>query len=207
MLSRQLVEPPFEGLAKEEIFLVQRQNMVVLYGVKNPVGQGNFDILHPPVARFSYDFRRLNKAEDPEILLAALADVRFNLRALQPPECIFEQLVTLTRSLPVRRHEQIMRFESERPANRSTFVERGHALANAVNQHIAVMHRGQPEPGGRHFNEVLAILIPSGLHVWLCREGENRVFHRGHVALGDGIHDVTHEQVFLRMTVRQQRGA
>ena len=101
MLSRQLVEPPFERLTQEEIFLVQRQNVVVLYGVENPVGQGNLDILHPPVARLSYDFRRLNEAEDPEILLAALTDVRFDLRPLQPPERILEQLVALTRRLPV----------------------------------------------------------------------------------------------------------
>src|SRR6056297_2925772 len=114
MLSRQLVEPPFEGLAKEEIFLVQRQNMVVLYGVENPVRQGNLDILHPPVARFPDDFRRLDEAEDPEILLAALADVRLNLRPLQPPERVLEQLIALTRSLSVRGHEQIMRLEPQR---------------------------------------------------------------------------------------------
>lgn len=39
------------------------------------------------------------------------------------------------------------------------------------------------------------------------REGKHWMFHRSHVALRHRVHNVANEQIFLRMPVRQERGA
>ena len=92
-------------------------------------------------------------------------------------------------------------------AHLSAFIERADALANAVDQNVPIMDGGEPLAGRGDLNPAFTALIAARAHVRFGRKGEYRVFHRRHISLWHSIHDVTDEQIALRMPVRQERRA
>jgi hypothetical protein len=80
----------------------------------------------------------------------------------------------------------------------SPLLQRRKCLVRYVNCEVAFM-------GWRNLNPALATLITMCAHVRFGWEGEDGVFHQGHIPFGNGIDDITHEKVTLGVSVRQQR--
>ena len=146
MLARNFIKPPLQGLAKEEILPVQREHVLVFDSIEDPFGKLDLDIEHAAVAGFLHDFGRVDQTEYLEVFLAALPQVGFDLRALEPSQGVSQQLIAPTRGLPIGGNEQVMRLKPHLAMDLPPIIERGHALADAVNQALL-----QTLPGGAIF--------------------------------------------------------
>ena len=112
MLACNLIQPPFERLAQFEILAVQCQDVVVLNRIKHPVRQRDFNIKHSAIAGFLHNLGRVDQAEYLEVFLAALAQIGFNLCALQTAQGGLQELIAAPGGLPVRRHQQVIGLEA-----------------------------------------------------------------------------------------------
>ena len=89
----------------------------------------------------------------------------------------------------------------------SAGVHLGDELADAVNQDVLVVDRGQAQGAGddRDFHAVMLVFADS--EVGLGGQREDGMLHRSHVVLGDGVGDVADEEILDRVAIRQERGA
>ena len=55
MLSRQLVNPPFQRLPQPEIVPIDGQNLIGADRVEHPVGELHFNVKHPAIETFADD--------------------------------------------------------------------------------------------------------------------------------------------------------
>ena len=136
-----------------------------------------------------------------------LAQVGLDLGALQAAQRVAQELVAPARGLTVGGNQQIARLEAEAAVDGAPLVQSGDALRDAVDQHVAVVDGREAVSGRRDLDPVVAALVATRLHVRLGREREDRMLHRGHVALGGGVDDVADEEVPLGVAVGQERRA
>ena len=67
--------------------------MVILDGIKHPIRERDLDIEHAPFPRLLHDFGRVDQAEDLEVLLPPLPQVRFDLCPLKAAKCVLQQFI------------------------------------------------------------------------------------------------------------------
>ncbi len=100
-----------------------------------------------------------------------------------------------------------MRLEVQGLAGRLACVHLRDELADAIDQHVLVMDRGQTLDRRRDLNMRGLVLIGQHAPVGPGAKREDRMLHRGHVILGDGVEHVTDEEIRRRVAVGQERGA
>jgi hypothetical protein len=88
-----------------------------------------------------------------------------------------------------------MRLESQDRRDRLAGIYGRHQLANAVNQNIAIMNGRQAIRGGLHLYEHCPMFIAADAVVRFRGQRKDWMFHRRHVRLGRGVHQVTNEEV------------
>ena len=207
VLAGDLIEPPFKRLPKPEILPVERQNLFRSNGIEHPVRKPDFDFLHPTLARLTHDLHAVDQTENVVLFRARRQDVGFNLRPLQPLESRAQLLIAAPVRPPIGGDEQVISLEAHDLAHRLVVVQGRHKLADAVDQHIAVMDGRKSQLAGRHAHEGRAVPILARCHVGLCRNAEKRVLHRRHVPFRRSVEHIAHEKILLRIAIRQERGA
>src|SRR3546814_1184000 len=99
----------------------------------------------------------------------------------------------------------IARREVQGAARPLALVHLPDELGDAVDQNILVVDRRQPFDAGDDFELVAVMLVAEHAPIGLGRERENRMLHRGHVILGDGVENIANEQIGIGIANRQQR--
>src|SRR6056297_178509 len=204
MFARQLVDAALQRFAQAEIFARQRQHLLRADRVEDPVAELDLDLLHAPVAGFAHDPGAFDQAEGLEDLLAPGGDVGRDARARQPLHRRLQEVVAAPGGHAVGRLEQIGGVKADHLLRFLALVHALDEAGDAVDQHVAVMHRGQPVDRWFDVDGDTLVLVAARPRVRFGAEREDRTRHRAHVALGGRIEDVADEEIPLRMAVRQQ---
>lgn len=86
-------------------------------------------------------------------------------------------------------------------------IDCSHQLRDAINQDVAVVDRRQAVRRRLNLDKDISVLVTTNPMVGFCRQREDRMLHRSHVALRCGIDHIADKKVGCRISVRQKRGA
>ena len=88
-----------------------------------------------------------------------------------------------------------MRGQMQPAPDGAAGIQPGHQLADAVDQDVLVKQRGQPPDRRRHGDAHPVVGIVENAQIGTGGQREHRMFHRGHVVLGQRIKDVADEEI------------
>ena len=193
MLAGQLIHTPLERLAEPEIVPVEGQDVLADNRAIHPFRQGDFQIEHPAVECLAGDLGFFDQAENPRFLDTARLNVGPHGRSAQAGEGVGHQPIAFAAGLPVGGDEHVIGLQAHRAARFLALVHLRDELRNTVDQYVLVVDRRQPLTRGDNLDDVAVMLIAPHPVVGLGRERENRMLHRGHVVLGDGVENIADE--------------
>ena len=204
MLARQFIDAPLQRLAQPEIVAAERQDRFRQHRAIKPVRQRDRHLHHAPALGAAQDLPAFDQAEAGCRLQPAGCDVGGDARARQPLERLAQPPVAVAGGFAVGRHQQVMGLQRQRARHRAACVQGRHQLADAVDQDVLVEQRGEPAHRRRHGDLHPAAGIGQHPQVGARGQAEQRVFHAGHVILGQRIEDVADKEIGRGVPVGQQ---
>ena len=205
MLARDLVDAPLQRFSEAEIIAAEREDRFCHHRAEEPVRERHRHADHAPAARVAHDLPGLDQPEARRHLVATGFQVGGDAGAREPLERFLEAAIGVARGFAVGRHKQVMRAQMQPAADRSAGIQRRHQLADAIDQDVLVMDRGQPLDAWRDLDLHIVMGIAQDAPIGARRQRKNGMLHRYQVILGDGIENIAEEEIPLAVAIGQKR--
>ena len=206
MLAGQFIDAALDRLAQAEIIAVKGQHLFVANGIEDPVRELDLAPQQAPVhAMLAPDRRGIDQAEAVDLLFVAADDIGPDPCAFQPVQRIHQRHVFPPAGAAIGKDQQLMRVDADPRRDDLAALELGHDLADAIDQDVLVIDRGQPLDAGGDLQPVVAVAVALDRGLGLLRQRIERMLHMLHHVLQHRIRHVADEQVVLGVAIGQKR--
>lgn len=160
MLARDLIYTAFNGFPKAEIVPVKSENLFLPDRIEHPIRQLHFTpektTVHPVLPP---DGGGVNQPKSINLLLVATDNVGSDPRSFEAVQCIEKGLILTAACSPVGENQQFPRVDPDPRRNLFSLLQLRHNLADAVDQNILVVDRGETFDARRYFKPILTARI------------------------------------------------